>query len=319
MKSRLLIFIIMTTHLSSCRLSDEHSAPKIKEGFVEVTGGKVWYRIVGAEKKGIPLLTLHGGPGAPHDYLEPMQSLADERPVIFYDQLGCGFSDRPSDTNLWTVQRFVEELAQLRTALKLEKIHIMGQSWGTMLAVEYMIRNKPDNVESLILSGAYLSTARWVADQRNWISQLPQNVQDTIIKYEEIGDFSSSAYQEAMMHFYSKHLCRLDPWPDCLNRAMEKMGFEVYEHMWGPSEFTMTGTLKNADLTDQLHQIKVPVMFTCGEFDEATPETTNYFKSKIEKAEMHVLIGASHSHQVEKPEEYVQVLRAFLRKVENKN
>lgn len=319
MKSKLLILIIMTAHLSSCRLNDDHSAPQIKEGYVEVTGGKIWYRIVGAEKTGIPLLTLHGGPGAPHDYLEPMEALADERPVIFYDQLGCGFSDRPSDTNLWTVERFVDELSMLRAALKLEKVHIMGQSWGTMLAVEYLIRKNPENVKSLVLSGPYLSTALWVADQRNWISQLPESVQDTIAKYEASGDFSSPSYQDAMMHFYSKHLCRIDPWPDCLNRAMEKMGFEVYEYMWGPSEFSMTGTLRNADLTDQLQHIQVPVLFTCGEFDEATPETTQYFTSKIEKAEMHVLIGASHSHQVEKPDEYIQVLREFLRKVETQH
>jgi proline iminopeptidase len=318
MKSLFLKILPMLILLFSCQSKEENSSPQTKEGFIEVTGGIIWYRIVGAEKKGIPLLTLHGGPGAPHDYLEPLEALADERPVIFYDQLGCGHSERPSDTSLWTVERFVEELSQVRAALNLEKVHIMGQSWGTMLAVEYMLRKNPENVESLVLSGSYLSTGRWIADQQNWIAQMPQNVQDTIYKYEASGDFSSPSYQEAMLHFYSKHLCRLDPWPDCLNRAMEKMGFEVYLYMWGPSEFTMTGTLKNADLTGQLHQIKVPVLFTCGEFDEATPATTAFYQSKIAGAEMHVLNGASHSHQVEKPEEYVQVLRDFLKKTERK-
>lgn len=299
----------------SCGNQEENS-PKVEEGFIKVPGGRVWYRIVGADKPGVPLLTLHGGPGAPHDYLEPMEALATERPVIFYDQLGCGNSELPTDTSLWNVQRFVEELEQVRTALKLDKVHLMGQSWGTMLAVEYMLRKKPEGIVSLILSGSYLSTPLWVADQQEWIAQLPENVRDTILKYEANGDFTAPAYQEAMMAFYNKHLCRLNPWPDALNRAFEKMGMAVYMHMWGPSEFTMTGTLKQADLTEQLHEIKVPVLFTCGEFDEATPATTSLYKSKISGAEMHVFEGASHSHILEKPEAYNELLSGFLEKSE---
>jgi len=308
---------MMITSLS-CQSKREDPAPCVKEGFIQVTGGKVWYRIVGADKEGIPLLTLHGGPGAPHDYLEKMEALADERPVIFYDQLGCGYSERPSDTTLWTVARFVEELEQVRTALKLDELHIMGQSWGTMLAIEYMVMKKPSGIVSLILSGSYLSTPKWVADQQMWISQLPQNIQDTIRKYEANGDFSSPSYQEAMMYFYQKHLCRMDPWPDCLKNAMEKIGVEVYNYMWGPSEFTMTGTLRNADLTEQLHQINVPTLFTCGEFDEATPVTTAFYQSKLPGSEIYVFQGASHSHQLEKPDEYNQVIRTFLKRAERK-
>jgi len=297
----------------------EEVTPKVEEGFIEVPGGRVWYRIVGADKPGVPLLTLHGGPGAPHDYLEPMEALATDRPVIFYDQLGCGNSELPTDTSLWNVERFVEELEQVRTALKLDKVHLMGQSWGTMLAVEYMLRKKPEGVMSLILSGPYLSTPQWVADQQEWITQLPETVRDTILKYEANGDFAAPAYQEAMVAFYNKHLCRINPWPDALNRAFEKMGMAVYMHMWGPSEFTMTGTLKNADLTEQLHEIKIPVLFTCGEFDEATPATTSLYKSKISGAEMHVFEGASHSHILEKPEDYNQRVSDFLSKSESFN
>ncbi|MBU0713965.1 MAG: proline iminopeptidase-family hydrolase [Verrucomicrobia bacterium] len=295
---------------------DDNHTPEVKEGFIRVAGGKVWYRIVGADKKGIPLLTLHGGPGAPHDYFEPLEALAGDRPVIFYDQLGCGNSDRPSDTNLWTVARFVEELEQVRDSLSLGKVHLLGVSWGTMLAAEYMLRKKPEGVISLILSGPYLSSLKWIVDQQIWISQLPQNIQDTIRKYEENSNFTDQSYQDAMMVFYRKHLCRLDPWPDCLNRAFAKMGAEVYQYMWGPSEFTVTGTLKNADLTEQLSLIKVPVLFTCGEFDEATPAATRFYQSKLPGSEIYVFQGASHEHQLEKTEEYLQVARAFLKKVE---
>ncbi len=317
MKLVLITLTVILLSTVSC-IQNNTVNPHLKEGFIPVTGGNVWYHIVGAGKKGIPLLTLHGGPGAPHDYFEPLEALADERPVIFYDQLGCGKSDQPSDTTLWTVDRFVEELVQVRDFLKLDKVHLLGGSWGTMLAVEYMLRKKPQGVVSLILSGPYLSTSRWVTDQQIWISQLPQNVQDTITKYEENKNYSSQAYQDAMMFFYREHLCRLDPWPDCLNRAFAGMGQEVYQFMWGPSEFTVTGTLKNADLTGQLHLIETPVLFTCGEFDEATPATTAYYQSKLPGSEIYIFKGASHEHPLESKDEYLQVTRSFMKKAEIK-
>ncbi|HBL75211.1 MAG: proline iminopeptidase [Bacteroidetes bacterium GWF2_42_66] len=304
--------------LFSCEAKKNQPGSSVQEGFIQVDGGKVWYRIAGADKKGIPFLVLHGGPGAPHDYLETLEALADERPVIFYDQLGCGNSEKPSDTTLWTTVRFVEELAQVRAALKLDEVHILGQSWGTMLTTEYMLRKKPEGVRSLVLSGPYLSTPIWVADQQILISQLPKDVQDTIRKYEANGDYSSSSYQEAMMIFYGRHLCRLDPWPGCLNRTMEKMGAEVYGYMWGPSEFTMTGSLMTVDLTGHLGEITVPVLFTCGEYDEATPATTKYYQSKLPGSEIHIFEGASHSHHLEKMNEYNQLVRDFLKNVEKK-
>ncbi|TRZ75451.1 MAG: alpha/beta fold hydrolase [Bacteroidetes bacterium] len=290
--------------------------PAIKEGMIKVTGGQIWYRIVGANKTGIPLLTLHGGPGAPHDYLETLEALRDDRPVIFYDQLGCGNSDKPTDTTLWNIARFVEEVDQVRTALHLEKVHLMGQSWGTMLAVEYILRKKPEGISSLILSGPFLSAPRWIADQQTWISHFPPNIRDTIRKYEENRNFASPSYQNAMMYFYRQHVCRLDPWPNCLNQAMGKFGKDVYEYMWGPSEFTATGTLKYTDLSEQLSRIKVPTLFTCGEFDEATPATTIFYQSKLPGSELYIFQEASHEHHLEKPDEYIQVTRNFLKKHE---
>ncbi|MDX9882678.1 MAG: proline iminopeptidase-family hydrolase [Prolixibacteraceae bacterium] len=308
----------MPVFLFCCRTKENQSFPSDKDGFVQVTGGKVWYCIVGANKKGIPLLILHGGPGVPHDYLEPLNALANERPVIFYDQLGCGNSEKPTDTTLWHTARFVEELEQVRAALQLDKVHILGQSWGTMLAVEYMLRKDPDGVVSLILSAPYLSTPRWVEDQKQWISQLPTKIQDIIRKYEANGDFGSPDYQDAMLYFYKKHVCRIDPWPDCMNRAMEKTGADVYSKMWGASEFTMTGNLKHTDLTGQLHQITVPVLFTCGEFDEATPTTTAFYQSNIPGSKIRIFKGASHEHHIENPTGYNQAVRDFLNRVEKK-
>ncbi len=315
---RYLLIILIMFSLLSCKDPRLGKEPEVREGFIEVTGGKVWYRIVGADRKGIPLLTLHGGPGAPHDYFEPLEAFGKDRPVIFYDQLGCGNSDRPSDTTLWNIPRFVEEVATVRQALHLDKVHILGGSWGCALAVEYMLMNKPSGVVSMILSGPYLSTQTWARDQRMWISKLPQNIQDTITKYEANKMYSAPGYQEAMMAFYREHVCRLDPWPDCLNRAFSKMGAEVYNYMWGPSEFTVTGTLKTLELADQLSLIKVPVLFTCGEFDEATPAATAFYQSKLPGSEMIVFKDASHEHILEKTADYLDKTRDFMSRSEKK-
>lgn len=316
MKLAIIITAVVVVILLMVLLMRNRTSSMPTEGFIPVTGGKVWYKIVGAEHEGIPLLVLHGGPGAPHDYLESLGALATDRPVIFYDQLGCGNSDQPADTSLWTVDRFVEELELVRKALKLEEIHLLGQSWGTMLAVEYILRKNPKGVKSLVLSAPYLSTQLWSDDQRAWIELLPAEVRDTIYKYEALGDYASSAYQEAMMAFYQKHVCRLDPWPESINRTFEKMGVEVYNHMWGASEFTINGTLLEADLTEELHKIKIPVLFTCGEFDEATPITTALYQSKLPDSELHIFEGASHMHHVEKMHEFNFLISDFIKRAE---
>ncbi|MCL4502117.1 MAG: proline iminopeptidase-family hydrolase [Deltaproteobacteria bacterium] len=288
-----------------------------REGYIPVTGGLVWYRMTGPARRRVPLLTLHGGPGAPHDYLEPLEDLADERPVIFYDQLGCGKSDRPDAPTLWTVGHFIEELGQVRQALGLERLHLLGQSWGGMLAVEYLLARGLSGVASLILSAPFLSTSRFVADQRAYLQEMPAAIRRVILDKEASGDFDSPEYQEAMAAYYRRHLCRLDPWPDCLNRAFAGLGVQVYRQMWGPSEFTMTGNLGKAELVACLRKISLPVLLTCGRYDESTPETTAYYQSRWPGAEMVVFEEASHMHHLEKQEHYLDMVRGFLRRVES--
>src|SRR5881396_4425861 len=132
---------------------------KSEEGYIDVPGGKVWYRAVGDNAEATPLLCLHGGPGFTHYYLEPLEALAGRRQVVFYDQLGCGRSDRPDDPSLWTVDRFVEELAVVREALGLERLHLFGSSWGGMLALQYVLDRRP-RLESLVLSSSPASSRR---------------------------------------------------------------------------------------------------------------------------------------------------------------
>lgn len=287
------------------------------EGHVAVSGGNIWYGIAGHGSSGIPLLVVHGGPGAPHDYLEPLAALADERPVIFYDQLGCGNSDKPEDASLWVIERFVEEIRRLRDALKLRRLHVLGQSWGSSLAIEYMLTKQPAGVMSMVLSAPLVSASRWIEDQKAYLSELPDDVQEVIRNAEASGAFQSAQYQHAMMQYYKRHVCRLDRWPECLNRTLAKLAYPVYLHMWGPSEFSVTGTLKNYERVDALRRITVPALFTCGEYDEATPATTRHYQRHLRGSEIAVFEGASHSHHLEKPREYLAIVREFLIRAES--
>ncbi|MFP5258370.1 MAG: proline iminopeptidase-family hydrolase [Acidobacteriota bacterium] len=282
------------------------------EGRIDVPGGRVWYRIVGRDVPGTPLLVVHGGPGVPHDYLEPLAALAATRPVVFYDQLGCGGSDRPEDLTRYALPRFVEELATVREVLGLTHLHLLGQSWGALLAVEYLLTHGQEGIAGLILSGPCLDARRFAADQRAHLTRMPGNVQAAVAAAEATGDYDSPAYQAAMGAFYARHVCRLDPWPECLNRAIAKMGLPCYTHMWGPSEFTLTGTLAEYDCTAELSRITVPTLLTCGRYDEATPETTADFASRIPGAKLVVFEEASHSHHLEQEGRYLEVLERFM-------
>lgn len=283
-----------------------------REGCIQVTGGRIWYRISGAGLPAAPLMALHGGPGASHYYLEPIEVLAGERPVILYDQLGCGNSERPADRSLWTIGHFTEEIDAIRRELGLKRLHILGQSWGTMLAVDYMLTRKPEGVESIILSSPCLSASRWQSDCRRFISEMSEEDRKAIFDGETSGDFSSARYKNAVESFYKKHLCRIYPWPDCIAKTFENMGTDVYEYMWGPSEFTMTGTLKGYERAERLKDIKAPLLFTCGRYDESSPESTEYFHRMAPGSEFVVFEDASHMHHVEKTEAYLDTVRSFL-------
>ncbi len=294
------------------RLKGSEHQIDVREGHIDVAGGGVWYRMMGCNKSEIPLLIVHGGPGASHDYLEPLAALSDERPVIFYDQLGCGRSDRPSDPSLWNLERYVDELTRLISVLGLRKTHILGQSWGAALAAEYVLTKQPYQALSLILSGPLLSASRWMADQKTYIGHLPEQVRSAIRRAERTKTFDGEDYQKALMVYYREHVCRMETWPDCLKRSFDQLNIPLYQYMWGPSEFTVTGTLKHYERVGQLKQLDLPVLFTCGEFDEATPATTSLFHQQVPGSQLHVFADASHEHHLEQTMAYLDVLRAFM-------
>ena len=291
------------------------SRPSAKEGFIPFGAGKTWFRIVGEETEGkAPLLCLHGGPGFPHDYLEPLEALAETgRRVIFYDQLGCGNSGFPQVPANWTMAHFLEELAAVRGALGLERIHLLGQSWGGMVALEYLL-GKPAGVESLILASSLSSVKQWTEEANRLRSELPPDVRAVLDRHEADGTTEAPDYQEAMMEYYNRHLCRMQPMPECLARAFEKFSAQpgIYFTMWGVSEFNMTGTLKNWDVTDRLGEIRVPTLITSGRYDESTPAIADTLRRGIPGAQAVLFENSAHAAHVEEAERYIRVLRDFL-------
>ncbi|MGZ4031154.1 MAG: proline iminopeptidase-family hydrolase [Tumebacillaceae bacterium] len=281
----------------------------MKEGRVAVTGGNVWYQIIG-EGNSTPLIVLHGGPGSTGRGFDKLAPLGEDRPIVIYDQLGCGFSDRPDDPSLWQLDRFIEELAQVREALGLDEVHILGHSWGTMLAASYLL-TKPSGVKSVIMSSPCLSAFRWAEDQAIHLKGFPQEMQDVVARCEAEGTTDSEEYYQAMTEYYKRHLCRVEQPASDPNR---QSGKQVYMTMWGPSEFCATGNLKTYDVTDRLHEIDIPTLFLCGRYDEARPETLAYYQSLIPGSEMHVFEHSSHKAVVEETEEFVRVIGEFLNK-----
>lgn len=290
--------------------------PVAAEGFLAVPGGRVWYQIVGADRPGIPILCLHGGPGMAHDYLENLGDLARSRPVVFYDQLGSGRSERPADESLWTVGRFVEELATVREALGLQRPHLFGNSWGGWLALQYALDRRPE-LTSLVLSSSPPSVPRWIADAADLRAELDPAVQAVLDRHEVAGYFSCPEYQWAITHFYRRHVCRLDPWPDCLERTFAAMNADVYTTMWGPSEFgPVTGRLRDWDVTDRLAEISVPTLVTGGRHDEARPAHLALLADGITGSELVIFEDSSHLAFIEERELYVQTVAAFLARAE---
>ena len=289
-----------------------------QEGFVTVFGEyRVWYRMVGggASREQVPLLALHGGPGIPHDYIENLADLAsDMRRVIFYDQLGCGRSDQPDDTSLWRVERFVEELGIVRRELDLERIHLLGQSWGGMLAIEYML-TQPEGVVSLILASTLSSMPLWVEEANRLRSELPPDIQATLLRHEEAGTTDSPEYQQAMMAFYERHVIRVVPMPPQVKRAMDQAG-TVYYTMNGPSEFHVTGVTKDWDRTNRLSEIHVPTLITSGRYDESTPRINEILHRGIAGSEWVMFENSSHMAHVEEPERFLPLVQSFMERIE---
>jgi L-proline amide hydrolase len=294
---------------------------EVTEGRIPFGGYETWYRRVGAEDEGerVPVLCLHGGPGANWLHMKPYEALADERTVVFYDQLGAGNSavTGPHDPSMWTPELYVEEVGAVRAALGLERVHVLGHSWGGMLGMQYAA-TQPEGLVSLIAESSPPSVPDWLVEIERLRSALPPEVEATLREHEAAGTTEDPAYEEAVMVFYKRHLCRVEPWPDWLVecfRIMEESP-EVYHSMNGPSEFHVIGTIKDWDVTPQLGRIQVPTLLFCGRYDEVTPATVEAAHRAIPGSEFVVLEESSHTAQAEEPERTLELVRGFLARAE---
>lgn len=293
------------------------SPPKPSEGKIAVEGGNVAWRRFGDGPK-TPLLCLHGGPGVASDYLDPLGGLGDERAVYIYDQLGCGRSDRPTDPKLWTIERFVAELATVRKELGLSEVHLLGQSWGTMLAVEYLLRNGEAGVKSAVLAGPVMSVSRYAKDTKEMLKELSPEQRKAVADAEKSGKFDAPGYLAANDAFSAKHLAR-SPTPETaplLEKSMAGINQDIYVLMNGPSEFSTLGTLKSYEHVADLKKLSLPILFLSGEFDTATPAAAKDYAAAAQHGEAVTIAGAAHLTTIDQPQATNEAVRAFLHKVE---
>lgn len=298
------------------------SAPD-RELMVSVEGGKVYVRINdGVAPPGtVPAVFIHGGPGGTHVNFAALLGLADERPVVLYDQLGSGKSERPDNPADWRVERYVDELEAIRTALGIEKWHLVGQSWGSAVALEYAVRF-PNRVASTVLGGTFISTVHWITDANLLLAQMAPADRALVGECETPTPPPADACEAVFTKVYSPYYQpRLEPDLAEYRKRYGGKGFNptVYKGMWGPSEFSSTGLLENYDATTKLLRLDgSKILFLIGQYDSARIDTVQEFVALTPGAELAVVPGGSHGFILDRPAETESILRAWLARKEPK-
>jgi len=290
---------------------------KIQEGYMPFMGHKTYYRIAGECAPGkYPIVMMHGGPGSTHNYFEVLDCIADSgHAVISYDQLGCGNSFVDGHPEWWTLETWTNELIALRQHLGLSRCHILGQSWGGMLAISYLIDQKPQGICSAVLSSTLPNSALWGREQHRLITYMPKEEQEAIARAEASGDYSQPDYVAANDHFMSLHCAGAvtEESPECLRRP-KRAGAEPYLYGWGPNEYTPQGNLRDFDYTDRLGEITVPCLIMSGTEDLCTPIVAKTMFDGIPNSQWELFAGCRHMPFVEETEHYCRVLSAWLDK-----
>lgn len=275
-------------------------------------GYRVWTKRMGDGP--IKILTLHGGPGCTHEYFECFENFfpKDQFQIILYDQLGSYYSDQPEDPSLWTVERFCEEVEQVRQALGLENFYLYGQSWGGLLAIEYSIKYQ-SHLKGVILSNITGSVESYITYLNQLRSELPQSVQDRLSFYEAKEDFLNPEYEKIMFEeVYSRHLCRIKPWPESFLRAFSHLNTKVYQTIQGPNEFVVTGNFKDWNRWNDLHTITIPTLIISGRFDTMSPKDNERMKTLIPHSRLKICENGSHGALFDDQENYFQALLQFI-------
>jgi L-proline amide hydrolase len=289
------------------------------KGWVPFREYRTWYRVTGALGSGQPaVVVVHGGPGSTHDSLLSLCSLAASGwPVVHYDQLGNGGSTHlpEADSRFWTVELFLDELNNLLGQLDIADNYVLvGHSWGGMLSAQHAA-GRPRGLRGLVIANSPASYPLWRQEMEVLRAALPPKVDVTLRRHEEAGTTNSREYFEAMLVFYERHVCRIVPWPrEHLASFMEIINNPaVYYAMNGPSEFHVTGTLKDWSVVDCLADIAVPALVVSGRHDEATPVTVQPYYDRIPDVHWEIFEESSHAPNLEEPERYHAVLTNFLK------
>jgi L-proline amide hydrolase len=290
-----------------------------REGRAPFGAYETWFRVTGDLRSGrTPIILLHGGPGAAHNYIDAYKLLArDGRAVVHYDQLGCGNSTLLPDKggDFWTVQLFIDELENLVDHLGVrDGFHVLGQSWGGMLGAEYGVR-RPKGLKSLTIANSPASMALWMSEAARMRSLMPQDIQDALNKHEAAETTADPEYQAATMWVYERHVCRVVPFPPEVTETFDQVARNptVYNVMNGPNEFFVVGTLKSWSVIDRLPQINVPTLVLSGRHDEATPACVAPYRDKIPGARWTIFENSSHMPHVEEQEACMTLVGEFLK------
>lgn len=289
------------------------------EAMVPVEGGRIYARVHGKVSSArTPLLCIHGGPGGEHSPYLTLLPLVTDRALIFYDQLDSGRSDTPNDPRNWRVARFVDEIDHVRRAFGVERLHVMGHSWGGTIALEYAAR-RPAGLGSTVLASPLISTRSWIGDANILRRQLPTATQATLDKCETASPPPEAQCAAATDEFYANFLLRGVQSAEiaAYRKASPGLPFNeaIYEAMWGKTEFVSTGTLKDYDGEPLLARLDGPrTLFVCGQYDEARPETLGGFAHRVPGAEFAVVPGAGHATVLDRPEECIALLRGWMRR-----
>jgi proline iminopeptidase len=289
--------------------------PVVKTGgsrMIPIPGGyKVWTKRIGNSP--IKVLLLHGGPGFSHDYLECFEDFLPQAGIemYYYDQLGCGNSDHPNNDKLWTVARYSDEVEAVRKGLGLEHFVLYGHSWGGMLAIEYALKY-PQHLSRLVISDMTASIPAYVEHAKVLRAEFSATDRATLDKYEKLNKTDDPAYQAVIDKLNNQHLCRINPWPEPVQRAFNKANIHIYNIMQGPNEFSITGNFKNWDRWADLPKIKTPTLVMGGRNDEMDPDQIRREGKLIPNARTWISERGSHMAMYDDQEAYFAALVPFL-------
>ena len=280
----------------------------------------VWTKRVGNHPT-IKVLLLHGGPAGTHEYLECFDSFFPKEGIeyYYYDQLGSFYSDQPKDSSLWNVERFVEEVEQVRKALNLDSsnLYLLGHSWGGILAMEYALKYQ-NNLKALIISNMMASCPDYGKYAEDVLSkQMDPKILLEIRNLEAKNDFNNPRYMELLMtNHYAKHICRLNEWPEPINRMFKHLNPDVYVLMQGPSEFGIAGTLATWDRKSDLVNIKVPTLTIGAKHDTMDPEQMKWMSYQVQQGRFLFCPNGSHLAMYDDQKKYFQGLIEFIKDVD---